>query len=92
MIPIEYVKSRSTIKPNLIEVEPYWVYLHKNITSEVDENGITFYSYEEARLTLEEFNANANSILMTGQEDMTENQLTIMEAFADLYETIAFNM
>lgn len=86
-----YVKSQSTIKPNPIEVTCDFVYLHKNVTSE-KEGDVTFYYYEEAKLTIEEFNSYANSLLMNGQENTLENQLTIMEAFADLYETIAFNL
>lgn len=92
---LEYVQSESTIKPQLIEVRPEIVYLRKDITSRVDNQSApptTIYTYKEAQLSIEQFNAHANKLLMTGQEDANNNQLAIMEAFADLYETMTMGI
>lgn len=83
-----FVKSQRMSKPQLIEVSGSVAYIRRGVTEEVI-NGLTCYNYEEAELTIEEFNAYANKTLMNGQENSTNNQLAIMEAFADLYETIA---
>lgn len=94
-----FQKSQSTVKPKLIEVLPTVAYIRKNLVESeeatsryTDENGeevtikTTFYNYDEARLTIEEFNAYANEKLMAAQENSEVNQLTLMEAMADLYE------
>lgn len=88
---LRFYKAQSTVKPNPIDVHADAAYIHKNIT-ESNENGIIFYYYDEAKLTIEEFNAYANQNLINAQSENTDNQLTIMEAFADLYETIALNL
>lgn len=88
---MRFVKSQSRVKPLLVEIFENVAYVRKNVVTETI-NGDIFYIYDEAALTLEEFNSYANSVLMTDQESAIENQLTIMEAFADLYETIALNM
>ena len=61
---INYVKSRSSIKPELIDTtsSKTTVYLRKNIV-EVERNDMnddssastTFYEYDEAKLTKEEY-------------------------------------
>lgn len=59
---INYVKSRSSIKPELIDTtsSKSTVYLRKNIV-EVERNDMnddtstTFYEYDEAKLTKEEY-------------------------------------
>lgn len=92
---LEYVASQSTARPELIEVTPFGAYLRKNIVESVDDSGdvtVTFYNYEETYMTIDQFNAYANQLLMNGQEDSTNNQLAIMEAFADLYETMLMNV
>lgn len=88
---MEFIRSQSRSKPLLVEVNSSNAYIRQNITSEII-NGITFYNYDEAYLTIEEFNAYANKMLMNGQNVSENNQLTIMEAFADFYETVALNI
>lgn len=88
---MKFVKSQSRKKPLLIEVSGDIAYVRKNVTAEIIEDNI-FYIYDEAELTIEEFNAYANTILISGQEESTSNQLIIMEAMADMYETVALNM
>ena len=60
---LNYSKSQSTVKPELIDTtsSKTTVYLRKNIievekTNESDNTSNTFYEYEEAKLTKEEYN------------------------------------
>ena len=106
----KYVYSESTVEPLAIEVGVSSVYLRKDIAEDVrtDEagNSVTYYTFQEAIMSLAEFNAyaaqlasvnavkdmnNAANILLllAGQASGDINQITIMEAIADLYETIA---
>lgn len=107
---LKYHYAESTVKPSSLEVGSGTVYLRKNIaelvrTSEQDES-VTYWSYDEAKLTPAEFNEYVNIVmaenaikgandsenivtLMTGQENADSNQLAIMEAIAELYETFA---
>lgn len=82
---MEFVASQARTSPQLIEISGDTAYIRKNVTSEVID-GIVFYNYLEATLTIEEFNSYANTVLLAGQEHSANNQLAIMEAFADLYE------
>ena len=59
---LNYVKSQSTIKPELIDTtsSKTTVYLRKNIvevekTNESDNTSTTFYEYDEAKLTKQEY-------------------------------------
>ena len=59
---LNYIKSQSTIKPDLIDTtsSKSTVYLRKNIveiekTNESDNTSTTFYEYDEAKLTKEEY-------------------------------------
>ena len=59
---LNYVKSQSSIKPELIDTtsSKTTVYLRKNIvevekTNESDNTSTTFYEYEEAKLTKKEY-------------------------------------
>lgn len=97
---ITYTYSESAVKPVEIEVGKHTVFLRKNIAEEVrtdsDGNDITFYTYEEARLTRDEFDrysamTNSENIatLVRSQEQRDNDLLVIMEAMADLYEAMA---
>lgn len=90
---ITYRYSESTVKPNVIDICGDTVYLRKNISefNREDEQGnqITYWSYQEANITTEEFNKNANVILLSDLKSSGNDQLAIMEAIADLYEIIA---
>ena len=59
---LNYVKSQSSVKPELIDTtsSKTTVYLRNNIvevekTNESDNTSTTFYEYEEAKLTKEEY-------------------------------------
>ena len=57
---LNYVKSQSSVKPELIDTtsSKTTVYLRKNIIeiNKDDESSTTFYEYDEAKLTKEEYN------------------------------------
>ncbi len=88
-----YRYAESTVRPNTIEICGNTVYLRKDISKlerEDDQgNQITYWSYQEANVTTEEFNQHVNVILVSGQKSSDDDRLAIMEAIADLYETIA---
>ena len=97
-----YRYSESAVEPAEIEICKNVVYVRKDITSEERTGSLgagTFWTYQEATLTLDEFNeyskivtaktANDISQLMLNQESGDNNQLIIMEAIADLYDAIA---
>ena len=59
---LSYVKSQSSIKPELIDTtsSKTTVYIRQNIvevekTNESDDTSTTFYEYEEAKLTKKEY-------------------------------------
>lgn len=95
-----YVLTESTVKPLSIEVGTDTVYLRKDITEEsradMEGKAVKYWKYQEAKMTPEEFNdysaiLNTQSVvqLVTGQENASNSQMIIMDAIADLYETIA---
>lgn len=110
---LQYKYAESTVKPDTLQLDGDTVYLRNSIVEFVrsDETGnkTTYWSYQEAALTQEEFNAYVNLIaaknainsvsvpenvyqLAIGQEIADSNQLAVMEAIAELYETIATTM
>ena len=100
---LNYRYSESTVKPESIQFDKTTVYLRKNITEENrhNEDGTitTLWIYEEAKLSHDEFDkyinskkvedSNSISNLVNGQAIGDDNQLSIMEAIADLYDLIA---
>lgn len=101
MEPI-YRYSESTIKPVEVEIGKHTVFLRKDFVETeraYDDTTITIWSYQEAKMTHEEFAEYSNFIaaknaanisnILTGQENGDNNQLIIMEAIADLYDAIA---
>ena len=88
-----YRYAESTVKPNTIEICGNTVYLRKDILKfnrEDDQgNQIPYWSYQEAKITIEEFNKYVNVILVSSQKSSDDDRLAIMEAIADLYDTIA---
>ena len=93
---LNYSYTESTVKPEPIEVGTNTVYLRKEISeiSRSDEQGnnVSYWTYQEAKLSISEFNENANAILVSGQKSGDDNQLIIMGALADLYDVIASPM
>lgn len=99
---VTYIKSESTVKPDVVSIEKTTVYVRRNIVEEVrtyDDVSTTFYVYEEAALSHEEFSKYSNELaainsayiaqLVSEGADSTNNQLILMEAIADLYDAIA---
>lgn len=90
---LKYIYAESTIKPVPIETVENTVYLRMNITESkrTTEQGnvTTYWTYQEANLTLKEFNDYANLMLISAQKSGDDNQLIIMDAIADLYDVIA---
>lgn len=100
---MNYKYAESTVKPAAVEIGKTDVYLRKDITEDVrtdaEGNETTYYTYQEALVTPEEFNEysagltaeNASNIgsILNEQSAGTNNQMAIMEAIADLYDIIA---
>lgn len=99
---VTYIKSESTVKPDVVSIEKTTVYVRRNIVEEVrtyEDVSTTFYVYEEAALSHEEFSKYSNELaainsayiaqLVSEGADSTNNQLILMEAIADLYDAIA---
>jgi hypothetical protein len=99
------MKTESTVKPDIVSIEKTTVYMRRNIVEEIRTyNGVstTFYVYEEAALTHEEYSKYSNELaainsdriaqLVANGADTTDNQLILMEAIADLYDVIASMM
>ena len=63
---LTYMKSKSTVKPDVVSIEKTTVYIRRNITEEnyTYEDGRTgvFYAYEEAKLSHEEFSKYSNEM------------------------------
>ena len=88
-----FYKSSSTVKPAELEKAKHTVFIRKDFVE--TENG---WSYDEAKLSHEEFDnycklkslEDSNNILslIGGQVNGDNNLLIIMEAIADLYETV----
>lgn len=96
---LNYRYSESSIKPNALEIDHGTVYLRKNFaeverTNPDDESGISykFWTYQEAKLSVEEFNKNSTAILFSNMRSGDDDRLAIMEAIADLYDVIAMSM
>lgn len=89
---VEYHYSESTVKPDTIEIYGHSVFLRKDIYEEkrTQEDGslVSFWVYQEAILNFDEFSKFTPMLLISGLQDESSNQLTIMEAIADLYELI----
>lgn len=83
-----FKKVESTVRPKVLERNASSVYIRKNITSEQRSdslgNDITFWVYEESKLSEDEF-----ELYSVMNDNISDNQLTIMEAIADLYDIIA---
>lgn len=95
-----YLLAESTEIPLSIEIGINTVFLRRDISEELrtDMNGnvVKYWIYQEAKMSITEFNEYANIIntnnvikLLNGQENADTNQLTIMQAIADMYDAIA---
>lgn len=92
---IKYRQSESTVKPEAVEIGKTTVFLRSDINKEIraDElgNDITVWTYQEAKMTPDEFTAYADLLNSKNIVDNvnTNNQMIIMEAIADLYDKIS---
>ena len=83
---LNYKKSQSSVKPDLVDTtsSKSTVYLRKNIvkikrTDEMSDEEITFYEYDEAKLTKEEYleylkELEATDALQTIEDLKAENE------------------
>lgn len=88
----DYKYSESRVKPTEIEIGKHSVALRQNITEDerTNENGdkLTFWVYEEARMSFEDFAEYSNYMIIADQKNSKDNQLILMEAIVDLYEMV----
>ena len=93
---LKYRHSESSARPNALEIDHNTVYLRKNfveIERTMDsENSDKFWTYQEAKLSVEEFNKNSTAILLSNMRSGDDDRLAIMEAIADLYDVVAMTM
>lgn len=92
---LNFRHSESTVKPESVEISSTTVFLRKDIAKEkrTDELGKStiFWTYQEAKMTPDEFVAYAGLISAkdTVSNVTIDNQLAIMGAIADLYDEIS---
>lgn len=86
-----YKNTQSTIKPNEFEINPYKVFIAKNIqtienNSSIDEeeNIKTFYQYDLYEYTHEEY----INILRETNETLQQEVLDTQMALCDIYEAM----
>lgn len=92
---LKYRYSKSTVRPETVEIGKTTVFIRSDINKEIreDESGnkTVFWTYQEAKMTPEEFTAYAE--LLSSKDIIgcvnANNQLIIMNAIADLYDVIA---
>lgn len=92
---LKFRKSESTVKPEVVEIGKTTVFLRTDIKKETLTDGfgdsITLWTYQEAKMTPDEFTAYAS--LVSSKDAVTNatinNQMIIMDAIADLYERIS---
>lgn len=87
-----YVKGTWSSKPKAVDLtmSPSSVYLRKNITKEVekvDDDLVTYYAYDEAVLTHEEYEEYCSLLNDPGIQKLEEDNLILMNANAEGYET-----
>lgn len=83
---LNYIKSQSSNKPDLVDTtsSKKYVYLRQNVvekqSEDMDEESYTYYEYDEAKLTKEEYEQyliemNSTEILESIENIKTENQM-----------------
>lgn len=75
------VESLEKPKDTDITSSPTTVYLHRNITTEINEDGATVYHYEEATITTDEY-------LLYSLDQNKQDIIALQEGIADLYEAL----
>jgi len=92
---LNYRYSESTEKQEPIETNNGTVYIRKDFAEEdrtLMGNSVHFYTYQEAKLTQEEYDAYSRDLVVKNalnSTDSPEKQDAIMAAISDLYDMVA---
>ncbi len=91
-----YRYSESTVRPEQVQVSGDTVYLRKDIKEskreDMDGGTVSYWTYQEAAMSTEEFNRNSSALLLKRQLNSDGDMLAIMEAMADMYDVLAMLM
>lgn len=92
----EYRYSESTVRPEQVQISGDTVYLRKDIKEskreDMDGGTVSYWTYQEAAMSTEEFNRNSSALLLKRQLNSDGDMLAIMEAMADMYDVLAMLM
>ena len=92
---LNYRYSESTEKQESIETNNGTVYIRKDFAEEDRTsmgNTVHFYTYKEAKLTQEEYDAYSRDLVVANAMNNTDapiNQQCIMAAISDLYDMVS---
>ena len=91
-----YRYSESTVRPEQVQISGDTVYLRKDIKEskreDMDGGTVSYWTYQEAAMSTEEFNRNSSALLLKRQLNSDGDRLAIMEAMADMYDVLAMLM
>lgn len=91
-----YRYSESTVRPEQVQISGDTVYLRKDIKEskreDMDGRTVSYWTYQEAAMSTEEFNRNSSDLLLKRQLNSDGDMLAIMEAMADMYDVLAMLM
>lgn len=91
-----YRYSESTVRPEQVQISGDTVYLRKDIKEskreDMDGGTVSYWTYQEAAMSTEEFNRNSSALLLKRQLNSNGDMLAIMEAMADMYDVLAMLM
>lgn len=91
-----YRYSESTVRPEQVQISGDTVYLRKDIKEskreDMDGGTVSYWTYQEAAMSTEEFNRNSSALLLKRQLNSDGDMLAIMEAMADMYDVLAMLM
>lgn len=91
-----YRYSESTVRPEQVQISSDTVYLRKDIKEskreDMDGGTVSYWTYQEAAMSTEEFNRNSSALLLKRQLNSDGDMLAIMEAMADMYDVLAMLM
>lgn len=90
---MDYYKSGSTVKPEKIDMDSSKtsVYLRRNITEkerEIDGHTLTYYEYEEAKLTKDEYKEYVNELNSENIRAAIQELKTKVNSINDISEQI----
>lgn len=89
---LEYYDCESTVYPQGMEIVNGVMFIRRDIHREQKDIGlespIEMWLYKEAKMTVDEFNANFNAMIMLEQQASAENNMVSLAANADLYFSI----